>query len=103
MENDELIVLFARLKVKKEAIEQVKKAALEIIAPSRAENGCINYDFHQAIDDETIFLWHETWTNKTAIDAHAASKHFKEFSEVVKDITDEPLQVTLAKMVGDKA
>lgn len=103
MEKDGNIVLFARLKVKKEAVEQAKKAALAIVAPSRSENGCINYDFHQAIDDETVFLWHETWTDQEAIDAHAASKHFKEFSEEVKDITDEPLQVTLAKMVGEKA
>jgi quinol monooxygenase YgiN len=103
MENKEIIVLFARLKVKKEAIEQAKKAALAIIEPSRAENGCLNYDFHQAIDDETIFLWHETWTNQEAIDAHGASQHFAEFSKAIKEITDEPLQVTLTKMVGEKA
>lgn len=96
-------MLFARLKVKKEAVEKAKKAALSIVVDSRAESGCLNYDFHQAIDDETIFLWHETWTNKEAIDAHAASRHFKEFSAAIKDITDEPLQVTLAKMVGEKA
>ena len=103
MKNDGLIVLFARLKVKKESIEQAKRAAIAIVELSRSENGCINYDFHQAVDDETIFLWHETWTNQESIDAHADSKHFKEFSQAVKDITDEPLQVTLAKMVSQKA
>ncbi len=103
MKNDENIVLFARLKVKKEAVERARKAALAIVEPSRAENGCINYDFHQAIDEETVFLWHETWTSQEAIDAHAASQHFKEFSEAIKDITDEPLRVILAKMVSEKA
>ena len=102
MKNDEKIVLFARLKVKIEAIEKAKQAALAIVAPSRAETGCINYDFHQAIDDASVFLWHETWTSKEAIDAHADSPHFKEFSRAIKDITDEPLQVTLAKMVGER-
>ena len=103
MENKELIVLFARLKVKKEAVERAKNAAMAIVEPSRAEIGCLNYDFHQAIDDETIFLWHETWKNREAIDAHGTSKHFAEFSEAIKDMTEEPLQVTLAKMVGEKA
>lgn len=103
MANNENIVLFARLKVKQGNAETAKRAALAIIEKSRHENGCLNYDFHQAIDDETIFLWHETWENKAAIDAHANSSHFKEFSAAIENITDEPLQVILTKMVGEKA
>lgn len=101
--NNERIVLIARLKVKKDSVEAAKQEALEIIAPSRAEEGCINYDFHQQIDDETVFIWHETWENEAAIAAHGASAHFKVFSENVKDLTDEPLQITLTKMVSEKA
>ena len=103
MMNNENIVLFARLKVKKDAVEKAKQAALLIIAESRREAGCINYDFHQAIDDETVFLWHETWLNREAIEAHANSSHFREFSAAIRDLTEEPLQVTLTKMVSEKA
>lgn len=102
MENNEKIVLFARLKVKIEAVEKAKRAALAIVAASRAETGCVNYDFHQAIDDETVFLWHETWANRKAIEAHGNSSHFKEFSAAIGDLTEEPLQVTLTKMVAEK-
>ena len=101
--NDEKIVLIARLKVKSDAVEQAKQAALAIIADSRAEDGCFNYDFHQAIDDETVFIWHETWANNAAIEAHGASEHFKNFSRQIKDSVDEPLQITLTKMVSEKA
>ena len=101
--NDEKIVLIARLKVKLEAVEAAKQSALAIIADSRAEDGCINYDFHQAIDDETVFIWHETWENKAAIDAHGASEHFVNFSRQIKDSVDEPLQITLTRMVSEKA
>jgi len=100
MAADEKIVLFARLKVKRGTEREAKRAALSIIEKSRAESGCLNYDFHQAIEDETLFLWHETWENKQAIDAHANSPHFKEFGASIKNITDEPLQVTLTKMVS---
>lgn len=96
------IVLIARLKVKNGTEDKAKQAALEIIEPSRAEKGCINYDMHQVIDDPTIFVWHETWADQAAIDAHGNSEHFKEFSEKVKDLTDEPLQLTFTKMVSDK-
>ena len=101
--NDENIVLIARLKVKKDSVEAAKQAALAIVEPSRDEAGCINYDFHQLLDDESVFVWHETWKDREAIDAHGSSAHFNEFSEAIKDLTEEPLQLTFAKMVSEKA
>jgi quinol monooxygenase YgiN len=100
---DEKIVLIARLKVKPGTEDEAKRAALAIITESRAEEGCLNYDFHQAIDDSTIFVWHETWTNKSALDAHFKMPYFDELGAKLKDITEEPLQLTLTKMVSEKA
>lgn len=101
--SGENIVLIARLKIKKEAVAAARRAALAIVEDSRRESGCLNYDFHQGADDETIFLWHETWENKAAIEAHGKSAHFKKFSAAIKDLTLEPLHVTLTKMVSEKA
>lgn len=66
-------MLIARLKVKADKIEELKTAALAIVADSRNEAGNINYDIHQSIEDETVFFWHETWVNKDAIDEHFAT------------------------------
>lgn len=98
--NDKKIVLFARLKVKKDAVEAAKQAALAIVEDSRRENGCLNYDVHQQIDDETVFVWHETWANKAALDAHFAMPYFAELGEKLKDLANEPLQLTLTEMVS---
>ncbi len=103
MKIDEKIVLIARLKVKQGTEDEAKRAALAIVAESRAEEGCLNYDFHQAIDDSTIFFWHETWANKSALDAHFKMPYFEELGVNLKDITEEPLQLTLTKMVSEKA
>jgi quinol monooxygenase YgiN len=101
--SDEIIVLFARLKVKKGMETEAKQAALAIVADSRAEEGCLNYDFHQTIDDATIFFWHETWANKSALDAHFEKPYFAELSAKLKDIAEEPPQIILTKMVSEKA
>lgn len=101
--TDEKIVLIARLKVKKEAVEAAKRAALEIVEPSREEAGCLNYDFHQQLNDDAVFVWHETWANMAAIEAHGASAHFQEFSRKIESLTEEPLQLTFTKMVSAKA
>ena len=96
------IVLFARLKVKPELVEEAKAAAVGIVADSRRESGCINYDIHQAIDDETIFLWHETWVNKAALDEHFATPFFAEFFKVVERVAAEAPQITLSRMITQK-
>ena len=93
--SDEKIVLIARLKVKDDKIEEARSAALAIVEPSRAEAGCINYDIHQSIEDETVFFWHETWVNKAALDEHFATPIFQEFFAVVGKVAAEPPQINL--------
>lgn len=101
--NNENIVLVARLKVREDVIEETKQAALAIVADSRAEDGCVNYDIHQGVDDPTVFVWHETWKNKAAIDEHFETAFFKEFFAAVQDFAVEPPQITLTKMITEKA
>jgi quinol monooxygenase YgiN len=98
--SDAKIVLVARLKVKSEMVEVAKKAALDLVSPSRAEAGCINYDVHQAIDDETVFVWHETWKSKLALDEHFETPEFKSFFAIVGEIATEPSQMTITKMIS---
>ncbi len=99
--NDEKIVLIARVKVKADKIEELKTAALAIVADSRNEEGNINYDIHQSIEDETIFFWHETWVNKAAIDKHFATPFFGEFFKIVEGVVDEPPQINLTRKITD--
>jgi quinol monooxygenase YgiN len=99
--NDENIVLIARLKVKADKVEELKTAALAIVADSRDEAGNINYDIHQSIEDETLFFWHETWVNKAAIDEHFATPFFQEFFKVVEQIVAEPPQINLTRKITD--
>ena len=100
--SDEKIVLVARLKVRADAVEEAKKAALDIVAASRAEEGNINYDIHQALDDETVFVWHETWKNKAAVDEHFGTDFFKDFFAKVSELAAEPAQITLTRMISNQ-
>ena len=100
--SDENIVLIARLKVKADKVEELKTAALAIVADSRNEAGNINYDIHQSIEDETVFFWHETWINKAALDEHFATPFFQEFFAVVGEVAAEPPQINLTRMITSK-
>jgi len=97
--NEEKIVLIARLKVKPDRVEAAKSAALAIVPASRSELGCINYDIHQSIEDETLFFWHETWVNKAALDEHFATPFFGEFFKIVEEVAAEPPQINLTRKI----
>jgi quinol monooxygenase YgiN len=53
----------------------LKNALMGLVAPTRKEAGCINYDLHASPEDPTRFLFHENWTSKADLDAHLKSAH----------------------------
>ena len=54
---------------------ELKKALTSLVAPTRQEKGCLNYDLHVSAEDPTKFLFHENWTSKADLDAHLKSAH----------------------------
>ncbi len=56
---------------------ELRTALIGLLAPTRAESGCLNYDLHQSPEDPAKFLFHENWTSKAVLDAHLQSSHIK--------------------------
>ena len=55
--------------------EELKAALIGLVAPTRKETGCLNYDLHASPEDPAKFLFHENWTSKAHLDAHLKSPH----------------------------
>jgi quinol monooxygenase YgiN len=56
---------------------ELRTALTGLVAPTRQEAGCLNYDLHVAADDSTRFLFHENWTSRAHLDAHLKSAHIQ--------------------------
>ena len=56
---------------------ELKKALIALVAPTRQEKGCLNYDLHVSAEDPTKFLFHENWTSKADLDAHLKNTHIQ--------------------------
>jgi quinol monooxygenase YgiN len=52
---------------------ELQKALISLVAPTRQEAGCLNYDLHISPLDAAKFLFHENWVSKAALDAHLQS------------------------------
>ena len=53
----------------------LRAVLLAMLAPTRQEAGCLNYDLHASPDDPAKFLFHENWASQAALDAHFQSSH----------------------------
>lgn len=78
----------------------LRRELLALIAPSRQDAGCVNYDLHQAVDNPGHFLFHENWTSKQHLDDHLARPHLKAFLAKAGDLLAEPPQITLWEKIG---
>ena len=55
----------------------MKAVLMELIAPSRRELGCYQYDLLRNPADPREFCFVERWGSDQALDEHAASAHLK--------------------------
>lgn len=97
---DEPVTVVARIRAKPGMESQVLEELLKVVAPTRAEAGCINYDPHQAADDPSLFLFHENWVSKQALDEHLQKPYLKALIEKTSEMLAEPIEISLWKMIG---
>ena len=56
---------------------ELRNALIGLVAPTRNEAGCLNYDLHVLPENPGKFLFHENWTTKAALEVHLQSPHIQ--------------------------
>lgn len=65
------------------------KAALEaLVAPSRADDGCLQYDLHADRENPRHFFLYERWRDDASWRAHMETPHLKNFGEISGAFTE---------------
>ncbi len=54
---------------------ELAQALQNMVAPTVAEAGCLNYDLHQDLEVPGRFLFYENWETRAHWEAHLASDH----------------------------
>jgi quinol monooxygenase YgiN len=73
-----MISFLVRLKFTQEDRADVAETLRVLAAASRQEPGCVSYIPHHLEEDPDTVLIYEQYRDAAALDAHRASKHFKE-------------------------
>ena len=75
--------MIVKFTVKKEHIADVKEALLNILEPTRKEEGCLLYELHQDLNDPSIFMFYEVWETIDHWKAHDHQPHIDTFRKFI--------------------
>ena len=79
---------------------ELHKLLMAQVAPTRAEPGCINHDFHVDTADPRVFIFYENWINKAALDAHLKMPHLQPLLSQLDRLLARPVDVRPLTMLS---
>lgn len=82
--------------------EEVIRLAQGMIAPSRAEAGCMSYNFFAETLNPDGFHFFEEWESHEALNAHVATDHFVRYSAEITPYLEKPSEVRIYDVSGMK-
>ena len=94
------LFIFARFHACPGREAALAEAVKGVLAPSRAEPGCLGIHAYRSIRDPQLFYIHSRWRDEAAFEHHAGLPHTVRFLESVEPLIDHALDVTRAEQIG---
>lgn len=73
------LTIVANIKANPGQIDLVKAELEKLIAITRTEEGCINYDLHQDNDNPSHFMFYENWESRELWQTHMNAPHLSAY------------------------
>lgn len=93
------LVVIAEGKAKPGKEDDLRSRLHALLAPTRAEEGCIQYDLHESLDEPGRFVFFERWTSREALDQHLKTRHLTEFFGYVDELVDGGMGIRFFRKV----
>jgi len=85
----DLLTVIAYMKAAPGKEEELRVELEALIEPTSQEDGFVNYDLHQSVEDPGAFFFYENWESAEQLDAHLATAHLVRFADIMGDLLDE--------------
>ena len=90
----EPLTVVARVRAKTGQETRLHQELQRLVAPTRAEKGCLRYDLHESTTERGWFLLYETWKSEADLQTHLQTPYLKAFFQLVPDLADGPSEIT---------
>lgn len=84
-----MLTLVADIRAKPGQTEALRDLLAGLVAPTRAEEGCVRYDLHVDQESPDRFVLLEDWKSVPLWNRHMASPHLRHFGTRVDDLVAE--------------
>jgi quinol monooxygenase YgiN len=95
------ITVIAYMTAKAGHEDRVRGALLHLVAQTRKERGCINYDLHQSQQNAAQFAIYENWDTTADLDAHAKAVPLQTFVRIAGSLLERPAEISKWIMVSE--
>jgi quinol monooxygenase YgiN len=92
--------VFVKLHAREGNETAVEQALREVMGPSRAEPGCLDFHLFRSMRDPRLFFIHSRWRDEAAFQKHAELEHTVHFLKTVDALLDQPREVSRTKMIA---
>lgn len=83
-----VLTIIARLKAKPGCEADLERELSALLAPTRAEKGCIQYDMHRSHQDPGLFYFYENWESRELWNDHMKTPHITGFGAKQGDLAE---------------
>ncbi len=97
----QMLTLNATLEAKEGKEELLKTTLLALVAPSRAEAGCIDYDVHEDPEHKGRFMFYENWASKEDLDKHFQMPYMQTFMAQIEELLARPIDMSFWQMISE--
>lgn len=87
-DNRDLLTVVAYMKAAPGKRDELKAELENLIEPTMAEDGVVNYNLHQGTEDPDIFIFYENWQSAAHLDAHLATPHLVRAAGLLEELLD---------------
>ena len=98
-----MYTIIGTLTARPETREELATLLMALVAPTRAEAGCISYDVHVDAADPCVFVFYENWTDRAALDAHLAMPHLQPLFSQLDRLLACPVDIRPLTMLSERA
>lgn len=82
-------------------VAKIQEAALTMMAATRTEDGCIEYEFSEVIGQPGTMRIFEKWESWDHLRAHFAIEHMNDWREAMKAVQVLDRSISVYDQIGD--
>lgn len=90
---ESLLTVVAEMTARPGKEDELRKALLALIEPTRAEATCRQYHLHESTERAGQFVFYEKWDSRPALDQHLATPHMKHLAEQLPALLEGEMRV----------